>query len=161
MTKATVRKKNNAAGDAVALLKADHRQIKAWFAAFEKSKSAKVKQDLAIRICTALTVHTQIEEQIFYPAFFEATRDKNMHHEAIVEHAGAKALIGEIERSSPADDYFDSKVHVLSEMIKHHVKEEEQPGGMFAEAKSVKMDLRLLGMQLAARKKELISAAAP
>jgi hemerythrin superfamily protein len=144
--------------DAVALLKADHKQVKTWFEQFEKSRSAKVKQELADDICKALTVHTEIEEEIFYPAFLAATKDKDMHHEAVVEHDGAKKLIAEIERSSPADDYFDSKVHVLSEMIKHHVKEEEQPGGMFAEAKqSKKMDLKALGADMFARKNQLMA----
>ena len=143
--------------DAVALLKADHKQVKAWFEQFEKSRSAKIKEQLATNICTALTVHTEIEEEIFYPAFLAATKDKDMHHEAIVEHDGAKNLIAQIQKSSPSDDYFDSKVHVLSEMIKHHVKEEEQPGGMFAEAKqSKKMDLEELGAQMAARKAQLM-----
>jgi Hemerythrin HHE cation binding domain len=144
--------------DAVALLKADHRQVKAWFIAFEKSRTPKVKQALATRICNALKVHTQIEEEIFYPAFFAATKDKPMHHEAIVEHAGAKSLVSEIARSTPSDDYFDSKVHVLSEMIAHHVKEEEQPGGMFAEARQSKMDMVLLGQRLAERKNALMAA---
>lgn len=150
--------KKKAALDAVALLKADHKQVKTWFEQFEKSRAPKVKQQLAGNICKALTVHCEIEEEIFYPAFLAATKDKDMHHEAIVEHDGAKKLIAEIEKSSPADDYFDSKVHVLSEMIKHHVKEEEQPAGMFAEAKqSKKMDLKALGAQMASRKAELMA----
>jgi hemerythrin superfamily protein len=143
--------------DAVTLLKADHRQVEQWFEAFEKTKSDTRKQDLATKICTALTVHTQIEEEIFYPAFLEATEDKDMHHEAEIEHAGAKNLIAQIKESGPQDDYFDSKVHVLSEMIKHHVKEEEQRGGMFAEAKKSDMDLIELGGRLLARKKELMA----
>ena len=141
--------------DAVALLKADHRQVEQWFSQFEKTNSANKKQQLASNICAALTVHTSIEEEIFYPAFLQATGDQDMHHEAIVEHAGAKTLIAEIQDMSPSDDYFDAKVTVLSEMIKHHVKEEEQPGGMFAEAKKSDMDLRALANQLIARKKEL------
>jgi hemerythrin superfamily protein len=145
--------------DAVALLKADHRQVEQWFSQFEKTKSAGKKQQLASNICAALTVHTSIEEEIFYPAFLEETGDKDMHHEAIVEHAGAKALIAEIQGMSPGDDYFDAKVTVLSEMIKHHVKEEEQPGGMFAEAKKSDMDLRSLGEQLMERKRELQATA--
>jgi hemerythrin superfamily protein len=145
--------------DAVALLKADHRQVEQWFSQFEKATSAGRKQQLASNICAALIVHTSIEEEIFYPAFLEATRDKDMHHEAIVEHAGAKALIAEIQDMSPRDDYFDAKVTVLSEMIKHHVKEEEQPGGMFAEAKKSDMDLRALADELLTRKKELQSTA--
>jgi hemerythrin superfamily protein len=145
--------------DAVALLKADHRQVEQWFSQFEKTNSANRKQQLASNICAALTVHTSIEEEIFYPAFLQATGDKDMHHEAIVEHAGAKTLIAQIQDMSPSDDYFDAKITVLSEMIKHHVKEEEQPGGMFAEAKKSDMDLRALADQLLARKRELQSTA--
>ena len=145
--------------DAIALLKADHRQVEQWFSQFEKTNSANKKQQLASNICAALTVHTSIEEEIFYPAFLRATGDQDMHHEAIVEHAGAKTLIAQIQKMSPSDDFFDAKVTVLSEMIKHHVKEEEQPGGMFSEAKKSGMDLRGLGEQLMARKKELQSTA--
>jgi hemerythrin superfamily protein len=145
--------------DAIALLKADHRQVETWFSQFSKSKSTQKKLQLATQICDALTVHTEIEEEIFYPAFIEATRDKDMHHEAVVEHAGAKDLIAQIQSMSPSDDYYDAKVTVLSEMIKHHVKEEEQPGGMFAEAKKSDMDLQALGEQLLARKQELESTA--
>ena len=145
--------------DAIALLKADHRQAETWFSQFSKSKNPQKKGQLATLICVALTVHTTIEEEIFYPAFIEATGDKATHHEAVVEHAGAKNLIEEIQGMSPGDDYFDAKVTVLSEMIKHHVKEEEQPGGMFAEAKKSGMDLRALGEQLAARKNELQATA--
>jgi hypothetical protein len=78
-----------------------------------------------------------------------------MHHEALIEHDGAKKLIAEIEASDPSDDYFASKVHVLSEMIKHHVREEEKSDGMFAEAKKSKMDLAALGRQLSERKRAL------
>ncbi len=145
--------------DAIALLKADHRQVEGWFSQFEKTGSDTRKQELAGKICGALKVHTTIEEEIFYPAFLAATEDKDMHHEAEVEHNGAKKLIAEIEKSGPDDDYYDAKVKVLSEMIKHHVKEEEQPGGMFAEARKSDMDLAELGGQLAARKRELMNGA--
>jgi hemerythrin superfamily protein len=145
----------NSKPDAIALLKADHRQVKEWFEEFESARSANKKQGLATSICNALKVHTTIEEEIFYPAFLKATKDKDMHHEAVVEHDGAKKLIAEIEQSSPADDFFDAKVKVLSEMINHHVKEEEQAGGMFAEARKSKMDLEALGAELQARKKQL------
>jgi len=100
-------------------------------------------------------VHTTIEEEIFYPAFLAATEDEDKHHEAEVEHAGAKKLIAEIEGMSPDDDYFAAKVKVLSEMIRHHVKEEEKPGGMFAEARKSDMDLDHLGERLKMRKAEL------
>jgi hemerythrin superfamily protein len=145
--------------DAIALLKADHRQVEAWFSQFSKSKNRSKKQQLATQICDALTTHTTIEEEIFYPAFIDATGDKDTHHEAVVEHAGAKKLIAEIQAMSSDDDYYDAKVTVLSEMIKHHVKEEEQPGGMFSEAKKSDMDLQVLGEQLLARKHELQATA--
>jgi hemerythrin superfamily protein len=141
--------------DAIALLKADHRQVEEWFEQFEKARDDERKQALATNICNALKVHTTIEEEIFYPAFLEATEDKDLHHEAEIEHDGAKQLIAKIEASGPDDDYFDSQVKVLSEMIKHHVKEEEQPGGMFAEARKSDMDLDALGEQMAQRKAEL------
>ena len=141
--------------DAITLLKADHRQVEDWFGQFEKARDADRKQTLAAQICSALKVHATIEEEIFYPAFLEATDEKDIHHEAEIEHDGAKKLIAEIEASSPDDDYFEAKVSVLSEMIKHHVKEEEGPGGMFSKSRDSDMDLDMLGEQLAARKAEL------
>jgi hemerythrin superfamily protein len=153
---ASTRKKSSA-HDAISLLKADHRQVEEWFSEFEGARSTSKKHQLASKICEALTIHTTIEEEIFYPAFLEATEDKDIHHEAVVEHDGAKKLIAQIRGMSPEDDYFDAKVTVLSEMIKHHVKEEEKPGGMFAEAKKSEMDLAALGEKLLARKRELQS----
>jgi hypothetical protein len=147
--------RKSASADAIALLKADHRQVKKWFKEFDKTRLSGRKGKLAEQICTALTVHAKIEEDLFYPAFLAATEDKDLHHEAVVEHAGAKRLIAEIEAMKPDDDYFDAKVTVLSEMIKHHVKEEEQPGGMFAEARKSDMDLNDLGQQMKKRKMQL------
>ena len=144
--------------NAIALLKADHRLVEDWFAQYEKTRSHDRKRAIAERICNALRVHTQIEEEIFYPAFIAATRDEDLHHEALIEHDGAKKLIAEIESTSPDDDFYDARVKVLSEMIKHHVKEEEQPGGMFAKARDSEMDLATLGLQLAERKAELESS---
>jgi hemerythrin superfamily protein len=141
--------------NAIALLKADHREVEDMFEQFEKSRSEDKKAQLAQKICQALKVHTQIEEEIFYPAFLEATGNKDIHHEAEIEHDGAKKLIAQIEATKPADEYFASRVKVLSEMIKHHVKEEEKSDGMFAEARDSDMDLDALGEQLQARKDEL------
>ena len=152
---AKAKKSRSTSKDAIALLKADHRQVETWFEQFEKAKADQRKLDLATRICDALTVHTTIEEEVFYPAFLEATEDKDLHHEAAIEHDAAKKLIAEIDASGPEDDYYDARVKVLSEMIKHHVKEEEQPGGMFAEARKSGMDLVALGAEMAARKGEL------
>ena len=150
---------NRTAGgkDAIALLKADHREVEGYFEAFEKARSDDRKQQLAEKICRALTVHTTIEEEIFYPAFLEATEEEDLHHEAAVEHDGAKELIAKIESSGPDDDYYDAKVTVLSEMIKHHVNEEEKRDGLFAKARQSEMDLEALGQQLASRKAELMN----
>jgi hemerythrin superfamily protein len=143
--------------DAIALLKADHRQVEELFGQFEKARDDERKQELAMQVCTALRIHTIIEEEIFYPAFLEASDDVDIHHEAELEHEGAKNLIARIEASSPGDDYFVPAVKVLSEMIKHHVREEEKPDGMFAVARETKMDLAALGEELASRKAELES----
>lgn len=147
--------------DAIALLKADHRQVEKWFSDFDKARGGGRKEKLAAKICRALRVHTKIEEEIFYPAFIKATGEKDLHHEAEVEHDGAKKLIAQIEGSDSGDDYFEAKVTVLSEMIKHHVKEEEQPGGMFAKARKSDMDLAALGRRLKMRKIELEKGAKP
>jgi hypothetical protein len=141
--------------DAIALLKADHRQVEGWFKQFCGTDSKSRQGTLGEKICNALRVHTTIEEEIFYPAFLEATGEEDLHHEAEVEHNGAKNLIAEIEESGPDDDYYHAKVTVLFEMIKHHVKEEEQPGGMFAKARQSEMDLQALGQQMRARKQQL------
>lgn len=157
MPRAKSRRKSEVPPDAITLLKADHKQVKTWFAEFENSRSASKKQKLATNICDALIVHTTIEEEIFYPAFLQATGDKDIHHEAEIEHQGAKNLIAKIQKSDPSDGYFDSKVHVLSEMIKHHVNEEEKRNGMFAKAKRArKMNLQQLGEALFRRKQELM-----
>ena len=147
--------------DAIALLKADHRQVEGWFEDFEKARTSDRKQELANQICAALKVHTTIEEEIFYPAFFEATEEEDLYNEAQVEHDGAKYLIKKIEGSGPNDELFDAQVTVLSEMIKHHVNEEEKRDGMFAKARSSDMDLEALGAQLASRKAELQGKSRP
>lgn len=152
-------RRGTTADDAISLLKSDHRQVEQWFEQFESARADGRKKDLAQKICQSLKVHTQIEHEIFYPAFLEATGEEDIHHEAEVEHAGAKKLIAEIEPSGPGDEYFDAKVKVLSEMIKHHVNEEEKRGGMFARARKSSMDLQSLGEQLAARKAQLTGLA--
>ena len=153
--------RNNKDKDAIALLKADHREVEKLFSQFEKARDAERKEALAGQICEALKIHTKIEEEFFYPGFFEATGYKDLHHEAVVEHANAKKLITEIESTSVRDDYYEAKVLVLSEMIKHHVKEEERPGGMFAEARKSDMDLEELGERMKERKDQLDGAEGP
>jgi len=147
--------------NAIELLEADHRQVEEWFQQFEATEEAARKEAIAADICRALEVHTRLEEEIFYPAFLEATGSETIHHEAIVEHEGAKELIAKI-RLSPgagADDYLDARVKVLAEMIQHHVNEEERPGGMFALAAISGMDLKELGARMERRKVQLMDDA--
>jgi hypothetical protein len=144
--------------DAIALLKADHRKVEGLFAKFEKAKDAKTKKALAIEICTELSVHATIEEEIFYPACRNAV-EEDLRTEAYVEHDGAKVLIAELAGSEPDNEFYDAKMTVLGEQIKHHVKEEEKPGeGFFAQARKGDVDMDALGEQLAARKAELLTA---
>ena len=141
--------------DAIALLKADHREVEALFEKFEKASRDGTKEKIAKQICTELKIHAQIEEEIFYPALRGKISDDDLD-EAIVEHDGAKVLINDIEAGSPDDDFYDAKVKVLQEEIEHHVKEEEkQQDNIFAQARKTDVDLVVLGEQMAARKQEL------
>lgn len=143
--------------DAIALLKADHREVEGWFEEYEKARSDKRKAELSAKICQALKVHTQIEEEYFYPASREVLNDKDeeMVDEAVVEHAAAKDLIAEIETMEVGDDLYDAKIKVLSEQIEHHVGEEEKE--YFPKVRKTDLDLKALGAQMAARKEELMA----
>lgn len=145
---------------AITLLKKDHREVEGWFDEYEQLEDDSDKLALFNKIALALKVHTTIEEEIFYP---EEAGDveEDMLDEAYVEHDGAKKLIAEIEAMKPGDDYYDAKVKVLGEYIKHHVKEEEQPGGIFAQAKKGDEDLEAMGERMKARKEELMAEMAP
>ena len=154
----TTRSKSGPAGsDAIEMLTADHQEVKALFKKFASVKddedSEDEKANLVTQICDALTIHAEIEEEIFYPAVRAAIDDKDLMDEALVEHAGAKNLIAELREMDPDDELFDAKVTVLGEQIEHHVKEEE--GDMFPKAKKAKADTEELGAQMAARKQEL------
>ena len=141
--------------DAIALLKKDHRTVEDLFADFEKASGEGRKQKLAEQICLDLSVHAQIEEEIFYPAC-EGKVDEDLLKESYVEHDGAKVLIAEILAGEPNDEFYDSKVKVLSEEIAHHVEEEEKRmEGLFAQARKAGLDMDALGEQLAVRKEEL------
>jgi len=145
--------------DAIALLKADHRTVEALFEQYEKAASATKKGDIAHQICTELKIHTLIEEEIFYPAF-EGKIEADTLEEAYVEHDGAKVLINDIEAGSTQDRFFDAKVKVLSEEIKHHVHEEEMRGeGMFAQCRDTDVDLVALRDLMLARKEALTAQA--
>jgi hemerythrin superfamily protein len=150
-----------AAPDACSLLDADHRKVKKMFGEYEtltKSKAASAGQkrrDLANEICRELTVHAQIEEQIFYPALRQAIKSTDLLDEAEVEHATVKDLIAQLESASGVDEMFDAKVKVLGEYIDHHVKEERNE--IFVQARAARgLDLVAMREQLAARKEELM-----
>jgi len=142
-----------AQSDAIALLKADHRLVEDLFEQYEKARKDERKQTLAKRICLELSVHAMVEEELFYPACEDGV-EEHLLDEAYVEHDGAKALIAEL-LSAPDDAFRDAKVTVLREMIKHHVKEEEQRDGLFAQAKKGELDLVALGERIQTRKDEL------
>jgi hypothetical protein len=143
--------------DAIALLKADHRMVEDLFEKFEAAKDGASKKALARQICTELSVHATIEEEIFYPAC-KAKVENDLLSEAYVEHDGAKVMIAELLAGSPDSEFYDAKMTVLSEEIKHHVKEEEKPGeGIFAQARDGGVDLEALGDRLALRKGELLA----
>lgn len=141
---------------AVKLLKKDHREVEDMFDEYEQLEADSEKLELFKKIALALKVHTQIEEEIFYPAERGEVED-DLLDEALVEHDGAKKMIAEIEKMKPADELYDAKVKVLGEYVKHHVKEEEQPGGIMAQAKRGDEDLDAMGERLKARKEELMT----
>ena len=141
--------------DAVALLKADHREVDGLLEQFEKARSDR-KESIARRICTALTVHARIEEELLYPAARNALDpdDMDIVDEADVEHASIKQLVADVESSSPSDALYDAKVKVIGEYVKHHVKEEERE--LFPKLRRTELDLKALGTQLAERKQALM-----
>ena len=143
--------------DAVALLKADHAEVKKMFAEFEKAKKQDdedTKREIVAQVCEALTVHATIEEEIFYPAFRETNGMEDLLDEAEVEHGSVKMLVAELEDAEPGDELYDAKVKVLAEYVEHHVKEEE--GELFPKAKKSEVDLGELGTMLAERKEQLM-----
>lgn len=143
------------AQDATALLRADHKRVRELFAEYEKTGSGLKKKVLVSRICAELTVHAQVEEEIFYPAVKVALKDKELVPEATVEHTTLKALIAQVEGVEPDGEMFDAKIKVMAEYVKHHVKEEENE--MFPKAKSSSLDMMELGARVSERKAELVA----
>jgi hypothetical protein len=143
--------------DAVALLKADHRKVEDLFAKFEAAKGATKKQALVQKICAELSIHTEIEEEIFYPAC-RGKVDAGLLNESYVEHDGAKVLVAELLASAPNEEFYDAKVKVLSEQIEHHVHEEEKRSdGVFSQARAAGLDMDKLGDRMKTRKKALLA----
>ena len=141
------------AQEATALLKADHKLVAGLFEQYEKTRSTAKKKSLVASICLELGVHAKAEEEIFYPAVKAALKDKEMVPEATVEHATLKELMAQVEGKEPDGEMFDAKIKVMSEYVKHHVKEEETE--MFPKARKTKLDMKDLGAQIAMRKAEL------
>jgi hypothetical protein len=144
-------------GDAMSgieLLEQDHREVESLFDEYEGLEEEAQKEALAVKICLALQVHAQIEEEIFYPEARKAIATPELIDEAIVEHASAKQLIAELEAMEVGDSLRDARVKVLGEQISHHVEEEE--GELFPEVEDSKMDLNALGRRMAERKTELV-----
>lgn len=144
-----------AAKDALALIAADHRSVEKMFEKFDALEDIEEKERLVARICEELIIHTMIEEELFYPALRGEVEDEDLD-EAYVEHDGAKVLIAELMNSSAKHDFYDAKVRVLAEEIRHHVQEEEKAQeSLFKQAREAGVDLKDLGRALAARKQEL------
>lgn len=142
--------------EATAILRADHKLVNGLFAEFEKAQSSDKKRRLAEQICMELTVHAQIEEEIFYPAIkdvLEQDGDDELVPEAQVEHQSLKQLIADIEATDTDDELFDARVHVLGEYVKHHVKEEQNE--IFPKVRASELDMVELGAMLMQRKQEL------
>ncbi|HDN9017161.1 hemerythrin domain-containing protein [Aeromonas salmonicida] len=156
VTNTSATSKTPATKDAIALLRADHKEVSDLFADYEKTRSNAKKKALVAKICSELSVHTQIEEEIFYPAITTALKDKLLVPEATIEHGGIKDLIAQLEGAEPDGEMYDAKVKVLSEYVEHHVKEEQT--GMFQKAKTTSLDLVELGARMAARKADLLAA---
>ena len=140
--------------DAIALLRADHKKVSEMFDQFEKTRSANKKKTLVAQICMELAIHAQIEEEIFYPAVKQALKDKELVPEATVEHASVKDLISQVQGVEPDGEMYDAKVKVMSEYVKHHVKEEQTE--MFPKAKKSNLDMKQLGAEMTERKQQLM-----
>lgn len=157
-TKSTARKTTaSRQKDAVQFLKADHREVEKLFRDFQKASGETRKMQLSQTICMELMIHTQIEEELVYPTARDFLKDDDIVNEALVEHNAAKDLIEQIRGMDASDEMFDARMQVLQEQIEHHVKEEETE--FFPQIQKTDMDLKGIGQQLAARKKELMSSA--
>ena len=150
------------AQDAVSLLSADHAEVKQMFETYrqfvDENADDEQRGELARKICSMLTVHAEIEEEIFYPAMRDSVDDELTLDEAEVEHASARELIEQLEGMDPGDALYDAKVIVLGEYVDHHVQEEENE--IFPQAEKSGIDLDELGAELASRKRELMSTLA-
>ena len=143
--------------DALEMLRDDHRQVEALFKEYERlttGDDVAAKEAVATEICEKLTIHAQVEEEVFYPAAREVLDKQQIIDEAEEEHADAKQLITELEEMSPDDDAYDMTVKSLSDAIAHHVEEEESE--MFPKLKEAGMETESVGERMAERKQEIM-----
>ena len=144
--------------DAIALLKKDHDKVKDLFEDFEKTEDREAKQRLAREALIELKVHAELEEELFYPALRQAAGD-DLINEAGEEHHVVKLLIAELEQMGSADEHYDAKFKVLTENVRHHIREEE--GEIFPRARSMDTDWEAVGEAMRRRKQELLAAGVP
>ena len=131
------------------LLKKQHREVKGLFKKIEGTDNARARRELMEEIATALGGHTLIEEEIFYPAVrgLETQKAEEMIFEAYEEHHVVKLVLAELPKVNPEDERFEAKMTVLSELVQHHVEEEEKE--MFKLAQKLgKEELASLGEQM-------------
>lgn len=141
--------------DALQMLADDHRKVEDLFEKYENARGASAQAKIVRQICEELTIHTMIEEQVFYPAVRDKVED-DMMDEAQVEHDSAKALILSLLRAEPGEEFYEAKVSVLKEQVEHHVYEEErQRGSLFAQVRKADIDLDALGQEMAPLKQQL------
>ena len=139
------------AQDAIALLEADHQRVEELFREFKTigNGDPAAKLQLAQVICMELTLHSMVEEEIFYPAFAQATGDKQMVEHALKEHQHVKDLIAKV----PSADNLEGAMEAIRQNVMHHVEEERKD--MFAKAKSCGMELSTLGGRIQTRRAEV------
>ena len=146
--------------DAIAMLKADHDKVKELFKQFDEIKDGranKQKEKIVTEACRELTIHTKLEEEIFYPAVSKAIDENDLMNEAKVEHDSAKQLIRQLESMDASDEMYVAKFTVLAEYVKHHIEEEHNE--MFPKARNSEVDLEALGERMMKRKQQLMGGA--
>lgn len=144
--------------NAISVLKKDHNQLKELFDDFEVTDSRPQRAKIAKQALEILKLHAAMEEEIFYPAA-RACTDSFHVDEADEEHHVAKILVAELDAMHPADDHFDAKFKVLSEAVRHHIREEED--NIFPDVKSADIDLTAMGGSMLALRRKLMRQGMP
>jgi hemerythrin superfamily protein len=144
---------DDVAPDALSLLRRDHRLAEELFDEFTRSAPQQL-DPLARRICKMLRVHTQIEEELFYPAVSRALTDGQLIESAVREHAEAKESITRIESMSSDQPGFREEVATLAAQVAEHVAKEEQE--LFPKVSAANLNITALGMALADRRDTLL-----